>query len=254
MLTIGTLLPQTGSLAFLGPPEFAGFDLAIKDINDAGGVLGKHVVGHRGRLGRHHDRHRPTRPSDRLLGAERRRHHRRRLVGRVADGHRQDHGRRRRRCSRRPTPRRSCRPTPTRACTSAPPRRTSSRATCSARSSLNDGNETVAIIARNDAYGTGLAEDLDEDARRRRRRGRRTSKIVRRPKAPTFDAEVDEIAAADPDAIVVIGFDESSQILAHDGRAGHRPEGQARLRQRRQHRQRPRRRLRRRQVIRDTDT
>src|SRR6478672_13101414 len=42
-LTVGTLLPQTGSLAFLGPPEFAGVDLALKDINDAGGVNGKQV-------------------------------------------------------------------------------------------------------------------------------------------------------------------------------------------------------------------
>ena len=40
VLTIGTILPQTGSLAFLGPPEFAAFDLAIQDINAAGGVLG----------------------------------------------------------------------------------------------------------------------------------------------------------------------------------------------------------------------
>lgn len=44
-LTVGSLLPQTGSLAFLGPPEFAGVDLAIKDINAAGGVLGKPVEG-----------------------------------------------------------------------------------------------------------------------------------------------------------------------------------------------------------------
>ena len=36
-------LPQTGDLAYLGPPEFAGVDLAIQDINDAGGVLGKPV-------------------------------------------------------------------------------------------------------------------------------------------------------------------------------------------------------------------
>src|SRR5690606_613212 len=42
-LVIGTLLPQTGSLAFLGPPEIAGVDLAIKEINEAGGVLGKDV-------------------------------------------------------------------------------------------------------------------------------------------------------------------------------------------------------------------
>jgi branched-chain amino acid transport system substrate-binding protein len=42
-LTIGSLLPQTGSLAFLGPPEIAGVDLAIKDINEAGGVNGQDV-------------------------------------------------------------------------------------------------------------------------------------------------------------------------------------------------------------------
>ncbi|MDC7122058.1 ABC transporter substrate-binding protein [Cellulomonas fimi] len=42
-LKIGTLLPQTGSLAQLGPPEIAGVDLAVKDINEAGGVLGSDV-------------------------------------------------------------------------------------------------------------------------------------------------------------------------------------------------------------------
>ena len=43
-LTLGSLLPQTGNLAFLGPPEFAGLELAVKEINEAGGVLGKDVV------------------------------------------------------------------------------------------------------------------------------------------------------------------------------------------------------------------
>ena len=42
-LIIGTLLPQTGSLAFLGPPEIAGVGLAVKEINEAGGVLGADV-------------------------------------------------------------------------------------------------------------------------------------------------------------------------------------------------------------------
>jgi len=42
-LKIGSLLPVTGSLAFLGPPEIAGVDLAIKEINEAGGVLGQPV-------------------------------------------------------------------------------------------------------------------------------------------------------------------------------------------------------------------
>jgi len=34
-LHIGTLLPQTGALAFLGPPEEAGVALAVKEINEA---------------------------------------------------------------------------------------------------------------------------------------------------------------------------------------------------------------------------
>jgi branched-chain amino acid transport system substrate-binding protein len=34
-LKIGTALPVTGSLAFLGPPEIAGVDLAVADINAA---------------------------------------------------------------------------------------------------------------------------------------------------------------------------------------------------------------------------
>ncbi|MGJ7442659.1 ABC transporter substrate-binding protein [Aquipuribacter sp. MA13-6] len=43
-LTIGTLLPETGSLAFLGPPEFAGVELAVQEMNEAGGVLGNDVA------------------------------------------------------------------------------------------------------------------------------------------------------------------------------------------------------------------
>jgi branched-chain amino acid transport system substrate-binding protein len=43
-LTIGTLLPETGSLAFLGPPEFAGVTLGVQDMNEAGGVLDADVV------------------------------------------------------------------------------------------------------------------------------------------------------------------------------------------------------------------
>jgi len=34
-LKIGTILPQTGTLAFLGPPEEAGVGLAAQDVNDA---------------------------------------------------------------------------------------------------------------------------------------------------------------------------------------------------------------------------
>ena len=43
VLKLGGILPLTGALAFLSPPEIAGIDLAIKDINEAGGVLGQPV-------------------------------------------------------------------------------------------------------------------------------------------------------------------------------------------------------------------
>ncbi len=43
VLTVGTLLPVTGDLAFLGPPEVAGARLAAEDINAAGGVFGTDV-------------------------------------------------------------------------------------------------------------------------------------------------------------------------------------------------------------------
>ena len=37
---VGGILPLTGNLAFLGPPEVAGVGLAVNDINAAGGVAG----------------------------------------------------------------------------------------------------------------------------------------------------------------------------------------------------------------------
>jgi branched-chain amino acid transport system substrate-binding protein len=39
VLRIGTLLPTTGELAFLSPAQVAGVELAVREINEAGGVL-----------------------------------------------------------------------------------------------------------------------------------------------------------------------------------------------------------------------
>jgi branched-chain amino acid transport system substrate-binding protein len=43
ILRIGGVIPLTGALSFLSPPEIAGIELAVEDINAAGGVLGKPV-------------------------------------------------------------------------------------------------------------------------------------------------------------------------------------------------------------------
>jgi len=68
-LTIGSLLPQTGNLAFLGPPEFAGVELAIEEINEGGGVLDNDVAYLEGDSGdTQQDVANPT--VDRLLAAD----------------------------------------------------------------------------------------------------------------------------------------------------------------------------------------
>src|SRR5690625_3111694 len=40
---IGYVLPEAGDLAFLGPPQISAAELAISEINDAGGVMGTDV-------------------------------------------------------------------------------------------------------------------------------------------------------------------------------------------------------------------
>lgn len=43
VLKLGYVLPETGQLAFLGPPQISAMNYAIKLINDAGGVNGKQI-------------------------------------------------------------------------------------------------------------------------------------------------------------------------------------------------------------------
>jgi ABC-type branched-subunit amino acid transport system substrate-binding protein len=78
---------------------------------------------------------------------------------------------------------------------------------------IADGNNTVGILALNDPYGTGLAENtlnnlvsagLAEDD---------IVSITYDPQAANFDAEVQQMVEFNPDAIVVVGFEESSRIL-----------------------------------------
>ena len=76
----------------------------------------------------------------------------------------------------------------------------------------DDGHATVGILARNDAYGTGLAGGHQDGAGGGRVSRSSTTKVYDE-KAQTFDAEVDEMVAADPDAILLIAFDEASRIL-----------------------------------------
>ncbi len=207
---VGTLLPETGSLAFLGPPEFAGADLAVKEINDAGGVLGKPVELTQGDSGDTSSDLANT-TTDRLLAENVDL-----IVGAASS---------------------SVSLTVIDKITTAGVVQFSPANTSKKFSSYDDkglyfrdapsdilqgstladvivadGNSTVGILALDDDYGTGLADDLEKALNAAG--ADVVEKIIYDPQAQTFDAEVGQIKTADPEAIVVIGFDESSRILS----------------------------------------
>ncbi len=207
-LKFGGLLPETGNLAFLGPPEFAGAELAVQDINAAGGVLGQDVIWLPGDSGDNGDVANQT--VDRLLGEDVDA-----FIGAASSG---------------------VSLTVIDKITQAgvlhfSPANTSPAFTtyddaglyfrtapsdvvqgaALADLMLQDGAETAAFLVLNDSYGTGLLEAAKgpyENAG-----GSVVYEVVYDPKAENFDAEIAEVVAADPDAVVVIGFDETSKIL-----------------------------------------
>ena len=208
--TVGTLLPETGSLAFLGPPEFAGVDLAVNHINAAGGVNGEEIPDAiRGDSG-DTETDTASQTTDRLLSENADV-----IVGAASSG---------------------VSLTVIDKITGAgviqfSPANTSDELTDYDDNGLYfrtapadtlqgallgeliaaDGNATLGILALDDAYGTGLAENVQasfEDAG-----GEVVDTIIYDPAAQNFDPEVQQIADADPDAVIVIGFEESSLIL-----------------------------------------
>ena len=77
---------------------------------------------------------------------------------------------------------------------------------------IEDGKSSVYILALNDDYGTGLAEDLKAGLE-----GGGATVIdtkIYDPKAADYSAEVSAAKDSGADAIALIGFDESSKILA----------------------------------------
>jgi ABC-type branched-subunit amino acid transport system substrate-binding protein len=208
-LVIGTLLPQTGSLAFLGPPEFAGVDLALKDINDAGGVNGKPVKVFDSDSG---DTSTDTASQsvdrlisnnvDAIIGAASSSVSLSVIDKIVGNGTVQvspantsdeftkydDKGLYFR---------------------TAPPDVLQGRVLGDLI--LADGSSTVGILALQDSYGTGLAASATKSIEGGG--GQVVESVVYDPKAASFSTEVGKIKAADPEAIAVIAFDETSKIV-----------------------------------------
>ena len=223
VLKIGTILPQTGSLAFLGPPEFAGFDLAVADINAAGGVLGKPMVGIKGDSG---DATTDTvnQTTDRLLAEKVDA-----IVGAASSG-----------VSLKVidkitgagvvhfSPANTSKALSTYKDKGLYFRTAPSdvlQGAVLAQVVAGDGHKNVAIINRNDSYGVGLTEDLTNSLKA----GGAKVVITKTydEKADKFNAEVNEIKAQKPDAIVIIGFEETAKILSTMVEAGVGPKSVA---------------------------
>ncbi|TDE00196.1 ABC transporter substrate-binding protein [Jiangella asiatica] len=209
-LRLGTLLPQTGNLAFLGPPEFAGVDLAIEEINAAGGALGHDVeVTHTDSSDASNSAV-TQQSTDSLLneGVAA-------IIGAASSGVSftvldrivQDET------------------------IMFSPANTSPDFTTyeddglyfrTAPSDvlqgqvlgdviLGDGHANVAVMNLDDAYGNGLAQYLSETIESGG--GTIAANVVYDPQASNYTSEVSQIAAAQPDAIALIGFEETVTII-----------------------------------------
>jgi ABC-type branched-subunit amino acid transport system substrate-binding protein len=210
-LVIGTLLPQTGSLAFLGPPEFAGVQLAVDEINAAGGVLGKDVVKKDSDSG-DTSTDIASQSVDRLLSENVDA-----VIGAASSG---------------------VSFTVIDKITGAgvvhfSPANTSPDFTDYDDNGLyfrtapsdvlqgrvmgellvNDGFLNVGVLALDDPYGTGLAENIQISLEAGGGSIAGGEAIIYDPKAASFSAEITDLKGSNPEAIVLVGFEETKKIV-----------------------------------------
>lgn len=209
-LRVGFVLPETGPGAFFGPATIGAVELAVQDINDAGGVLGEEVPVSGGDEGER-DAGTAQQTVDRLLegGVDW-------IVGAASSGVSltiidRITGAGVGQCSPSNTS-----PTFTDYADNGLYFRTvpsdALQGQVVGERIVNDGHSTVAIIARGDDFGQGLADVTEATVQEAG--AEVAEKVIYDPNAASFDAEVDRIAAAEPDAVAVIGFTEVAQILA----------------------------------------
>lgn len=211
VLTVGTLLPQTGDLAFLGPPEFAGVQAAVDDINAAGGVLGQQVVQKKADSG-------DGTPdiagaqTDKLLEANADV-----VVGAAASGVSLS-------VINKITGAGVVQFSPANTSPALDDPETDPenlyfrtapsdvlQGAVLANTVVEDGHSNVAILARQDSYGELLASETEKGLEA----GGATvvAKTLYSADATNFTAEINEIAATKPDAIVLIAFNETTKII-----------------------------------------
>lgn len=208
-LKIGTALPQTGNLAFLGPPEEAGVAYAsslINDYTDTSGLTLDVVYGDSGDT----DNKAYETEIPRLLGEDVSA-----IIGAASSG----------------TSLQFIDQVVGAGVIQFSPANTSDAFTTYDDNGLyfrtapsdvlqgevlgnliaEDGNQTLGLIVLNDSYGTGLAKYVTEAFEAA------GGEVVAAPTYntgdTTFDSQISEVLAAAPDAIALITFDEVSTIL-----------------------------------------
>jgi ABC-type branched-subunit amino acid transport system substrate-binding protein len=211
VLTYGGLLPITGSLSSLYPPEGAAAKLAVQDINAAGGVLGKPVVWIPGDSG---DTSTDTAQvtiqrelkqnvdavigaasssstlsvADKVTGAG---------VIQVSNA--------------ATSPELTVFPDGGLLWRTSPSDVLQGRVLAS--TILNDGYQNVGIIARQDSYGEGLAKYAGQYLTQGGGKVVGGVQFYDPNGATSYSAQVSAVKAAGPEAIILIGFDESGKII-----------------------------------------
>jgi branched-chain amino acid transport system substrate-binding protein len=208
-LTIGTALPQTGNLAFLGPPEEAGVAYAVSQINEVTADTGLTLDVVYGDSGDTDNKAYET-EIPRLLGEDVSA-----IIGAASSG----------------TSLQFIDQVVGAGVIQFSPANTSDAFTTYDDNGLyfrtapsdvlqgevlgnliaEDGNQTLGMIVLNDSYGTGLAKYVTEAFEAA------GGQVVAAPTYNTgdtiFTTQLSEVLAADPDAIALITFDEVSTIL-----------------------------------------
>jgi len=208
-LKIGTALPQTGNLAFLGPPEEAGVKYALSQIQDAKADTGLSLDVVFGDSGDTDNKAYET-EIPRLLGEDVSA-----IIGAASSG----------------TSLKFIDQVVGAGVIQFSPANTSDAFTTYDDDGLyfrtapsdtlqgevlgnliaEDGAQTLGMIVLNDSYGTGLAKYVSDAFTAA------GGEVVAQPTYNTgdtnFDAQISEVLAANPDAIALITFDEISTIL-----------------------------------------
>lgn len=208
-LVVGSLLPATGDLAFLGPPEFAGVEKAIAEIDAAGGVLGQPVTYIEGDSGdTSTDIASQTVDSHLSQGVQA-------IIGAASSGVSLT-------VIDKITSNGVVQISPANtspALTTYPDNGLYFRVAPSdvlqgavlANTAIDKGITKLAVVARQDPYGEGLKDATVKDFEAAG--GTVTFNEVYDPAATSFEAEVAAVKASGPEAVAVIGFEETVKLL-----------------------------------------